>query len=401
MHIPKFTKALLSNVGVVMATDIPCDSCLYDETNQNARKWCTSCKEFLCKECEKTHKKNKSTRDHQLISIDDYRKIENVPIFLTCSDHDKKLEWFCRSHDKALCVVCLPTEHGSCSDVIPIDEHTTNVDIKELKIEQAQMQLNVQPSRNVADVELQLITKVEIKRAGQICITGCAILPNGHLLFANYTHKQNLLEYSEVGNYIGSIQVSALPYDITVLDSDRIAITYGSNGFFEIFNYRNKRVEKKINTAGHCWILSQSNGKIYVKLDKIMVFDITGEKLRTFSAEGNLNISAAKNNLFCSSFLKNKVCCYDMKGQELWKFQDDSLDDPYGIANDPSGNVFVVGRTSKNLILIQHDGKTYKRLLNFKEISNPQAVSYNKDNNTLLYSDESGYDCALYKVLYK
>ncbi|CAC5367567.1 unnamed protein product [Mytilus coruscus] len=342
-----------------MATYIPCDSCLYDETYQNARKWCTSSEEFLCKECEKTKKKTKITRDHRLISIDDYRKIENVPISLSCSDHDRKLEWFCRSHDKALSVACLPTENRSVCDVIPIDEHTTNFDIKDLKIEQAQIQLNVQTSTNVADVELQLITEVDIKRAEQICITGCAILHNGHLLFANYTHKQNILEYNEEGSYIGSNQVSALPYDITVLDSDRIAITYGRNGFFEIFNYRNKRVEKKIYTGGHCWILSQSNGKIYVKVDKVMVFDITGEKLHTLSADGNLNISAGKNNLFCLRFKKNNVCFYDMKGQEVWKFQDDSLDDPYGIANDPSGNVFVIGRTSKNLILIQHDGKTY------------------------------------------
>ncbi|VDI42707.1 Hypothetical predicted protein, partial [Mytilus galloprovincialis] len=90
------------------------------------KKWCTSCEEGLCEDCEKSHRKTKTTRDHKLISIDEYRKIEDVPIDITCSDHYKKLEWFCKSHDKALCVVCLPCEHKSCSDVIPIDVAATN-----------------------------------------------------------------------------------------------------------------------------------------------------------------------------------------------------------------------------------------------------------------------------------
>ncbi|CAC5389422.1 unnamed protein product [Mytilus coruscus] len=408
-----------------MTTVIPCGPCLYDETHQNAKKWCTSCEEGLCEECEKNHRKTKTTRDHKLISTDDYRKIKDLPVSLTCSVHDKKLEWFCKYHDKTLCVICLPNEHGSCSDVIPIDvaatnarqsialsdlqeaieitllniklcinnrntarediekqekdirriirdtrtkindhldkmeeklnrtlvlasktckskcnkflqqfhsheetfiklkdqvlqmkefasdlqvflgtrqidklgvseiescktatdyihdykfnlvlnsdikklsngvvkefgeiqvaEHASNLDIKEVKIEQAQIQQKVQPSGKVADINLQLIRKVDIKRGHNLSITGCAILPNGHLLFANFQKNRNILEYNEEGNYIGSIQVSADPYDITVLDLDRIAISYGGNGFFEIFNYRNNRVEKKDKDRRPLW----------------------------------------------------------------------------------------------------------------------------------------------------
>ncbi|CAC5361308.1 unnamed protein product [Mytilus coruscus] len=499
--------------------------------------------------------KTKTSRDHKLISIDNYRQIEDVPITLFSSDHDKKLEWFCKSHDQALCVVCLPTEHGSCTDVITIDvaatnarqstaisdlqeaievtlhnvthyinnrntatkdiekqenkirriirdtrtkinghldefeekfmqtlvsatntckskrkayqtersstadvqvflgtrqidklvisetefnktatdsiydykvnlvlnsdvqklsngvvktfaeiqfaENATNLDIKELKIEHAQMQQKVQPASNVADIELKLMTKVNIKKEGHMYITGCAILPNEHLLFANHTYKYKLLEYSEEGNFVGSIQVSATPYDKTVLDSDRIAITYGIKRFFEIFNYRNSRVEKKIKTGGDCWGLSQSNGKIYVKLDKVEGFDITGRKVYIVDAECRDYISASKNNIFCSNYLNGTVCCYDMKGQEVWKFQNDSLQYPYGVANDRSGNVFVVGRTSRNLIRIENDGKTYKNLLNLEEYSIPGAVCYYKDKNSLLICNENGGQCALYNVLYK
>ncbi|XP_063409082.1 uncharacterized protein LOC134692554 [Mytilus trossulus] len=555
-----------------MTTVIPCGPCLYDDTHQNARKWCTSCEEGLCEECEKNHRKTKTTRDHKLISIDDYRKIADVPVSLTCSVHDKKLEWFCKSHDQSLCVFCLPSKHGSCSDVIPIDvaatnatqstaiselqeaieatlrnitlcinnrnttkndikkqekdirttirdtrtkinshldeleetfiqtlviasescsskcnkflqqlitqeekliklkdqvlqmkeyasdlqvflgtrqtdklvmrekesiktasdciydykfnlvlnsdiqklsngvikefgeiqvtEHTSNLYIREQKIEQAQMQQNVKSARNVADVKLQLITKVDIKKEGNMYITGCAILPGGNLLFSNYRNKK-LLEYSVEGTYIGSIQVSAAPYDITVLDSDRIAISYGEYKFFEIFNYRKSLVDKKIQTGEHCWGLSQSNGNIYVVCENVEVFDINGKKLRSLNAEAYEYISASKNNFFCSDDLHSTVCCYDMNGKEVWKFRDDSLEYPYGVANDCCGNVFVACRTSKNLIIIQHDGKTYKNLLDNEDNSFLRAVCYNEDKNTLLYCDEQGDHCALYKVLYK
>lgn len=89
-----------------------------------------------------------------------------------------------------------------------------------------------------------------------------------------------------------------------------------------------------------------------------------------------------------------------MKGKEVWRFHDDSLRHLYGVANDFSGNVFVVGCVSRNLILIQHDGKTYKNLLDFEKGSSPRAVCYNKDKNTLLTCDEKGDHCALYKVMY-
>ncbi|CAC5357761.1 unnamed protein product [Mytilus coruscus] len=264
------------------------------------------------------------------------------------------------------------------------------------------MQQNVRPSRNVADVKLELIRKIDMKRESQIYITDCVILPNGHLLFAKYNSTE-LLEYREQGNYIDSIPVSTEPYDITVLDSDRIAITYGQHHFFEIFNYRDRLVEKKINTGRGCWGVCQSKGKIYVKLDKVEVFDITGKKLCTLklASEGQIYITASKNYLFSPSYENGTVYCHDMNGQEVWKFRDDSLKQPYGIANDCSGNVFVVDSMSKNLIIIQHDGKTYKNLLNLEHYSAPVTVCYNKDKSTILICDEYGHHFSLYKVLYK
>ncbi|CAG2258128.1 unnamed protein product [Mytilus edulis] len=70
----------------------------------------------------------KLSRDHKMISIEDYRQIENISVNLNCEIHGKKLDLYCKKHDIAVCVVCIPLEHKSCSssDVISIDEASNN-----------------------------------------------------------------------------------------------------------------------------------------------------------------------------------------------------------------------------------------------------------------------------------
>ncbi|VDI43859.1 tripartite motif-containing protein 2/3 [Mytilus galloprovincialis] len=105
---------------------ILCGPCNVDDVTKKAWRWCTSCEEGLCENCEHVHRRSKSSRNHQVISIEDYRKIENVSISKICEQHGENLEWFCKSHDEVLCVVCVPSKHKACSDVIPISINTGN-----------------------------------------------------------------------------------------------------------------------------------------------------------------------------------------------------------------------------------------------------------------------------------
>ncbi|CAC5375113.1 unnamed protein product [Mytilus coruscus] len=67
------------------------------------------------------------TRDHNLILIEDYRKIENVNVCIQCEEHGSKLEMYCKVHEKAICIACFPTKHKDCSDaIIPLAEAAKN-----------------------------------------------------------------------------------------------------------------------------------------------------------------------------------------------------------------------------------------------------------------------------------
>ncbi|CAG2225685.1 unnamed protein product [Mytilus edulis] len=121
-------KVVTENPVVIMASGkhIPCGPCMFDDVSKDAGRWCTNCEEGLCENCETSHRKSKTSRNHKVITIEDYRKIEHVSISQVCEHHGENLEWFCNNHDEVLCVACVPSKHKTCSDVIPISANSAN-----------------------------------------------------------------------------------------------------------------------------------------------------------------------------------------------------------------------------------------------------------------------------------
>ncbi|VDI35511.1 Hypothetical predicted protein [Mytilus galloprovincialis] len=109
-----------------MSDLILCGPCDYADNNKKGEKWCTVCEEGLCADCEKVHKSIKTTRNHRLISIEDYHQIQNISVSLNCEDHDKRFELYCITHDVAVCLGCVPSHHRTCSDVIFLDKADAN-----------------------------------------------------------------------------------------------------------------------------------------------------------------------------------------------------------------------------------------------------------------------------------
>ncbi|XP_063420716.1 uncharacterized protein LOC134705933 [Mytilus trossulus] len=111
-----------------MASKIYCNTCEYDKITRRAKQWCTDCREGLCVDCEKTHKSITATRNHNIISIDDYRQIQDIIVSLECKMHGEKLTHYCKRHDITVCFTCALSNHKSCStsDLITIDDAAQN-----------------------------------------------------------------------------------------------------------------------------------------------------------------------------------------------------------------------------------------------------------------------------------
>ncbi|XP_071171922.1 transcription intermediary factor 1-alpha-like [Mytilus edulis] len=559
-----------------MSSNILCGPCSHVNTQKIAQKWCTNCEEGFCANCEQFHRSMKVTKDHTLISTDDYRKIENVPVNLKCDAHGKKFDLYCKNHDVAICVVCVPSLHKYCSDVISLDEAAENAKrstalddledsikvvlenlkdfinnrnnaMKNLKIEEqsvrksiSEMRANVnkhlnelenkmledlfqryenckskygeaQKYLNNTEKEIKLLqeqtsslklvgsdlqvflgtrqmnkvihnevqsvklmtstlqdykigveihkgitsllenvdnfgkvkveentislpfkdakvdqaqivhkptgqsfdrTRLQLRQKFQIKdksnftnVRGCWILPNSHLLIADYIGDKVIMEYSDDGRHIRDIPVSDTPYDLAIIDIDRMAVSYGGKYYMEILNINNKMVLAKVSFRFSCWGISYPNGHIYILVtnEGIVEMDMSGKRLRTIGgkyAEGVIfHITTTNDRIYCTDFRKDVVYCCSMTGEDIWTFTDQSLVNSRGISADGYQNVFVVGLSSNNLMMIQHDGKDSKMLLSISDgLDQPVSVHYNRDKKLLLVCNAKG-DAFLYSVI--
>ncbi|CAG2208409.1 unnamed protein product [Mytilus edulis] len=287
---------------------------------------------------------------------------------------------------------------------INVSECARKLAFRDPKIDQAQIEINVPKSRNISDVKLQLIKTFEIQRNSEITIVGCATLPNGHLLIAN-SKENRLIEYSDTGEHIRDIPVSDRPFDITVIDTNRVCVTYSDIKFVEILNGSTFNVEKKISLQTLCHGISIEDGRLYVISGHftIQVLDLSGRNLDFLKMPSNsvLHITTGRDRIFYTDYDKNILHCCSLKGYELWHLQKKSITRPHGVAVDTYNNVYVVGFLSHNLTIIQQDGKDSKTLLTKSDgLDNPTAVYYDKEKRTLLICNYKG-KVALYKVIKK
>lgn len=55
--------------------DIFCDICNGQHITKPAEHWCPECEEAMCSECLTHHSISKLSRNHEVISVDNYRQL--------------------------------------------------------------------------------------------------------------------------------------------------------------------------------------------------------------------------------------------------------------------------------------------------------------------------------------
>ena len=110
-----------------MATSrtIICGICEAQYITKHADQWCPQCDEGLCSDCENNfHKISKATKDHGVISIENYHKLPSSisEIDNYCEYHDMNYTHFCQHHDKPCCPDCIVINHKDCVGLLSIRE---------------------------------------------------------------------------------------------------------------------------------------------------------------------------------------------------------------------------------------------------------------------------------------
>ncbi|VDI39101.1 Hypothetical predicted protein [Mytilus galloprovincialis] len=124
---------------------------------------------------------------------------------------------------------------------VKVEENTISLPFKDAKSDQAQI-VHTPTGQSFDRTRLQLRQKFKIKDKNNITnVRGCGILPNSHLLIADYNRDKVIMEYSVDGRHIRNISVSYQPFDFAIIDSDRIAVAY-YNKTIEILNIEDNKV---------------------------------------------------------------------------------------------------------------------------------------------------------------
>ncbi|CAC5370432.1 unnamed protein product [Mytilus coruscus] len=106
------------------ATNILCGICDAQHVTKCADFWCPECDDGLCTECKIHHSFSKSSRHHDVISIENYRKLPTdiSSIVHHCTEHEKKFQIYCPHHVQLCCHLCLSTSHKECTGMLSIEE---------------------------------------------------------------------------------------------------------------------------------------------------------------------------------------------------------------------------------------------------------------------------------------
>ncbi|CAG2194610.1 unnamed protein product [Mytilus edulis] len=226
-------------------------------------------------------------------------------------------------------------------------------------------------------------------------IYGTCLLPDGKMVFSSST---NIFKSGTITvlNANGSLSFEVkLPssFDVTYITEDNtLAVSSGSSGqCISIIDMQNQKVKKTIHVNGFIYgIIFNESKLIYSgRLQGIQMIN-PNDKTRSNIVEGEMPkdcyISTFGDKFVHTNPNENTVKCYDLQGQLHWTFQDKSvLQTPAGISVDNSGNVYVVGRKSNNLIMISPDGKQQRQLLSLNEgLSKRCAIHFSKERNMLI-----------------
>ncbi|XP_076101028.1 uncharacterized protein LOC143070739 [Mytilus galloprovincialis] len=151
-----------------MATsdDIVCGVCEVAHITKDAEYWCPECEQGLCSNCLKYHNALKSSRNHGVISIDNYKQLPPFIINIKqyCPDHDRKFTNYCPQHESLCCPLCIPANHKECHGILALEEiikssktstllQSMEQSLKDIKINMKKITENKQ--QNLASIESQ------------------------------------------------------------------------------------------------------------------------------------------------------------------------------------------------------------------------------------------------------
>ncbi|XP_071121929.1 uncharacterized protein [Mytilus edulis] len=290
------------------------------------------------------------------------------------------------------------TEFGTHS----VDVQPCELSLHRKKEGQAQLTVSLEPKTSVEHITLKIKTKFKTLSKS---VSSCCILPCGKMVVSNFHPSYLNLFFSDgkfekrINNIIPNI------YDVACIDNETVAVVSIYEKNIKLVNLKSGKAFRSIYTD------LPSNGLTYIKGNFIIsskeghLLEVGLEDTKTniiCSSVGSLYVDSFGNNLYSEEKDKDTVVCQNRNGDLLWTFTDETvIKEIRCITVDEHGNLFVVGKESKNVIIISSDGTKHKILLTETDLcGSPWAIDYNSELKSLLVANEKDGQAFLYSVHY-
>ena len=265
------------------------------------------------------------------------------------------------------------------------------------KDKQAQMMVADPPPMSVDNIQLNLKQKINTKGGS---IRGCSLLTDGRMVLSSYSN--NIVRFINKDGVelfqIGKDKTGSRTYDtVYIKDNNNVAVSSGGRGkkCITIIDIEKKEIMTTISmdtginsmavTGRTIYYCAKDKGLKMINLSNKSVSDVINSEM-----SGLDYVATSRDKLYYTNYNTHTVICCDLHGTTQWEFNDQRvLQRPCGISVDNEGNVYVVGNSSKNVVVISSDGQRHRQLLSNKDgLVSPLVLDYDRSTNKLLVVNE-------------
>jgi hypothetical protein len=251
---------------------------------------------------------------------------------------------------------------------------------------------------SVENIQLNLKQKINTKGRD---IRGCSLLPDGRMVFSCYgsdtvrfINKEGV-ELFQIGKYKTGASTCDTVY---IKDNNSVAVSsgLGSKRCITIIDIESQKVMTTIPMDTYIGGMAVRSRIIYfcAKDKGLKILNLSDTSVSDIISRDMSNVTyvaTSGDKLYYTKTNTNTVTCCDLHGTTQWEFKDERvLQGPRGISVDNDGNVYVVGYSTNNVVVISPDGQRHRQLLASKDgVLCPRVLDYDKSTNRLLVVNQT------------
>jgi hypothetical protein len=267
------------------------------------------------------------------------------------------------------------------------------------KEKQAQMMVaDLTPPMSVENIQLNLKQKINTKGRG---ITGCSLLPVGRMVIS--CSSTNTVSFINTGGvelfHISKEKTGLCTYNtVYIKDNNSVAVSSGdrNNKCIAIIDIESQKVMTTISMDTNIYGMAVRGRTIYYctnykGIKMLNLSDKSVSDIINSNMSGVYFVATSDDKLYYTNTYTHTVTCCDLHGTTQWEFKDTRvLQCPVGISVDNDGNVYVVGYSSNNVVVISSHGQRHRQLLSAHTgLVKPRVLDYDRSTDRLLVVNQS------------